>query len=432
MDFRAMQETKEMVDHCNKCGLCTSSCPVYQQVLIEAANPRGRIQLVRYFLDGKIPFSKRFKEIILTCLLCETCVVNCPSGVRHDQVFNAMRAELVATYGLDWKKRLIFQLLTNEKLLHSSMIFARLGRNWLIQNLAKGMRIGNIPAGRLPLVNPRPFRDQFDGLIRPDGAPKGRVFYFTGCFTNYFAGDVGQAVVNILKRLRLEIEIPAAQECCGIAAILSGEGDLPLKNVQRNISVLSRSGTDAVLVDCATCGAAFRKEYIALLKRRGMDTTQAEILKGKTLDVMEHVAERLDELSLPKDDGGEKIRVTYHDPCHLVRAQGVSGAPRKILKAIPRIEFIEMKEANACCGGGGSFQFDYPEVSKGITEKKIANIRETGARVVVTGCPGCRMTIGGNMDERDRIAVLHPLQLLDMALSGKDFGKLLFAPPGRL
>jgi glycolate oxidase iron-sulfur subunit len=432
MDFRAMQETKEMVDHCNKCGLCISSCPVYQQVLIEAANPRGRIQLVRYFLDGKIPLSKRFREIILTCLLCETCVVNCPSGVRHDQVFNAMRAELVATYGLDWKKRLIFQLLTNEKLLHSSMIFARLGRNWLIQNLAKGMRIGNIPAGRLPLVNPRPFRDQFDGLIRPDGAPKGRVFYFTGCFTNYFAGDVGQAVVNILKRLRLEIEIPAAQECCGIAAILSGEGDLPLKNVQRNISVLSRSGTDAVLVDCATCGAAFRKEYIALLKRRGMDTTQAEILKGKTLDVMEHVAERLDELSLPKDDGGEKIRVTYHDPCHLVRAQGVSGAPRKILKAIPRIEFIDMKEANACCGGGGSFQFDYPEVSKGITEKKIANIRETGARVVVTGCPGCRMTIGGNMDERDRIAVLHPLQLLDMALSGKDFGKLLFAPPGRL
>jgi glycolate oxidase iron-sulfur subunit len=323
-------------------------------------------------------------------------------------------------------------LLTNEKLFHSSVIFVRLGRNWLIENLAKRMRIGNIPAGRLPLVNPRPFRDQFDGLIRPDGAPKGRVFYFTGCFTNYFAGDVGQAVVNILKRLRLEIEIPAAQECCGIAAILSGEGDLPLKNVQRNISILSQSQTEAVLVDCATCGAAFRKEYIALLKRKGMDTAQAEILKGKTLDVMEYVAERLDELPLPKDDGGEKIRVTYHDPCHLVRAQGVGGAPRKILKAIPWIEFIEMKEANACCGGGGSFQFDYPEVSRGITEKKIANIRETGARVVVTGCPGCRMTISGNMDEQDRITVLHPMQLLDMALSGRDFGKLLFALPDSL
>jgi glycolate oxidase iron-sulfur subunit len=424
MERQATQETKAMVDRCNKCGLCTSSCPVYQQVLIEAANPRGRIQLVKYFLEGKVPLSKRFKEIILTCLLCETCVVNCPSGVRHDQVFNNLRAELVGKYGLNWKKRLLFQLLTNEKLLHSSIVFAKLGRNWLIEKLAKGMRIGNIPIGKLPRVNPRPFRDQFDGMIRPDGEVKGRVFYFTGCFTNYFAGDVGQSVVNVLKKLHLEIEIPAAEECCGIAAILAGEGDLPLDNVKKNISTLSQARVDAVLVDCATCGAAFRKEYIDLLKRKGLDTTQAEILKGKTFDVMEYVAERLDELPLRRDYTGEKIRVTYHDPCHLVRAQGVSSAPREILKALPQVEYVEMEEANACCGGGGSFQFDYPGVSKGITEKKIKYIRETGARVIVTGCPGCRVTIGGNMGEQDRIAVLHPMQLLDMALSGKGLLKI--------
>jgi glycolate oxidase iron-sulfur subunit len=303
------------------------------------------------------------------------------------------------------------------------MIFARLGRNWLIETLTKGMRIGNIPAGKLPRVNPKPFRDLYDGVIRPDGAPKGRVFYFTGCFTNYFAGEVGQAVVNVLKQLHVEIEIPASEDCCGIAAILSGEGDLPLENVSKNIAVLSRARVDAVLVDCATCGAAFRKEYIALLKRKGMDTAQAEILKGKTFDVMEYVAERLSELPLPKEYTGEKIRVTYHDPCHLVRAQGVSDAPRKILKALPQVEYVEMEEANTCCGGGGSFQFDYPEISKGVTEKKIARIRETGASIVATGCPGCRVTISGNMNDKDRIAVLHPMQLLDMALSGRDFLK---------
>ena len=419
MNPQEMQNTKAMVDRCNKCGLCTAACPVYQQLLIEGANPRGRIQLVKFFLEGKVPLTKRFKEIILTCLLCETCTVNCPSGVRHDQVFNDMRAELVAKYGLNWKKRLLFQLLTNEKLLHSSMIFAKLGRNWLLEKLAKGMRIGNIPAGNLPLVNPHPFRDQFNGLVRPDATPKGRVFYFTGCFTNYFAGDVGQAVVNVLKRLNLEIEIPAAQECCGIAAILSGEGDIPLDNLLKNIDTLSRAEVDVVLVDCATCGAAFKKEYIDLLKRKGMDTAKAEIVKGKTQDVMEYVAARLGDLPLPKDFSGEKIKVTYHDPCHLVRAQGISKAPREILKALPQVEYVEMEEANACCGGGGSFQFDFPGVSKGITEKKIQHIRETGACCVVSGCPGCRMTIGGNMGEQDRIAVLHPMQLLDRALSGK-------------
>jgi glycolate oxidase iron-sulfur subunit len=273
--------------------------------------------------------------------------------------------------------------------------------------------------GKLPMVNTKPFQDQFDGVIRPDGEPKGRVFYFTGCFTNYFAGGVGQAVVNVLKKLGLEIEIPSEQDCCGIAVILSGEEDLPLKNVEKNISMLTRAEVDAVLVDCATCGAAFKKEYIALLKRKGMDTSQAEVLKKRTFDVMEYVAARIDDLPLSKNGFKNKIRITYHDPCHLVRAQGVSEAPRKILKALPQFEYVEMEEANACCGGGGSFQFDFPGVSKKITEKKIKNIRETGASVVVTGCPGCRVTIGGNMEDQDRISVLHPLQLLDWALSGK-------------
>ncbi len=413
------QATKDMVDRCNKCGLCIPACPVYQQVLSEAASPRGRIQLVKNFLEGNVPLSKRVKEIIVTCLLCETCVVNCPSGVRHDHVFADFRAELVKQYGLNWKKRLMYTLLTNEKFLHSTTFFAKLGRNWLLETFAKGMRIGNIPAGRLPMVNPKPFRDRFDGVIRPDEESKGRVFYFTGCFTNYFAGDIGQAVVNVLKKLRLEIEIPSAQDCCGIAVILSGEEDIPLKNVEKNISMLTRKEVDTVLVDCATCGAAFKKEYIALLKRKGMDTAPAEVLKKRTFDVMEYVASRIDDLPLSKNGAGEKVRVTYHDPCHLARAQGVSDAPRKILQSLPQVEYVEMEEANACCGGGGSFQFDFPGVSKGITEKKIKNIRETGASIVVTGCPGCRVTIGGNMDDHDQISVLHPMQLLDKVLTGQ-------------
>jgi glycolate oxidase iron-sulfur subunit len=412
-----LQETKDMVYRCNKCGLCISTCPVYQQILMEAASPRGKVQVVKNYLEGNLELSKRFKEIILTCLLCENCVVNCPSGVRHDHVFTDLRGELVRRYGLDWKKRLIYKLLTNEKFLHSFSVFAKLGRNWLLETFAKGMRIGNIPVERLPKVNAKPFRDQFDGVILPDGEAKGRVFYFTGCFTNYFAGDVGQAVVNVLKKLQLEIEIPSRQDCCGLAVILSGEEDLPIKNVEKNISILTRKEIDAVLVDCATCGAAFKKEYIALLKRKGMDTKEAEILKGKTYDILEYVAERIHLLPFRKDGNEKKIRVTYHDPCHLVRGQGVSEAPRKILKALPQVEFVETKDANMCCGGGGSFQFDFPQISKGITENKLRNIRETDASIVVTGCPGCRVTIGGNMNDSDQITVLHPLQLVDKLLS---------------
>jgi len=255
-----LQETRELVDRCNKCGLCIPACPVYQQVLMEAASPRGKVQLVKNFLEGDVELSKRFKEIILTCLLCENCVVNCPSGVRHDHVFTDLRTELVKKHGLNWKKKLIFRLLTNEKLLHSSQIFAKLGRNWLLQTFAKSMRVGNIPVEKLPRVNPKPFRDRFHGTIFPEGTPSGRVYYFTGCFTNYFAEDVGQAVVNILKKLQLQINIPSHQDCCGIAPILSGEADIPFGNVEKNIGAMACEEIQTVIVDCATCGAAFKKE----------------------------------------------------------------------------------------------------------------------------------------------------------------------------
>ncbi len=412
-----LQETRELVDRCNKCGLCIPACPVYQPVLMEGASPRGKIQLIKSFLEGDLKLSKRFKEIILTCLLCENCVVNCPSGVRHDHVFTDLRTALIEKHGLNWKKQIIFRILANEKLLHSSSIFAKLGRNWLLETFAKSMKVGNISVGKLPKVNPKPFRDRFEGTILPEGNPKDRVYYFTGCFTNYFAEDVGQAVVNILKKLHLQIDIPSRQDCCGVAPILSGEADIPLGNVQKNIAAMAREEIATVLVDCATCGAAFKKEYIALLKRKGMDTTQAELLSKKTLDVMEYVADRIHLLPFRRDGGEKKIRVTYHDPCHLVRAQGVSQPPRKILKALPGVEFVEMKDANVCCGGGGSFQFDFPQISKGITENKLNNIRATGATILVTGCPGCRVTIGGNLKDEDPIEVLHPLQLVDRLLA---------------
>ncbi|MFQ6079401.1 MAG: (Fe-S)-binding protein [Thermodesulfobacteriota bacterium] len=279
------------------------------------------------------------------------------------------------------------------------------------------MRVGNIPVGRLPTLNSKPLRDRFDGVILPEAEIKERIFYFTGCFTNYFGEDVGLAVVSVLKKMQRAIEIPYSQDCCGISMFLSGEEELPLKNVEKNIAVLAREDIDAVLVDCATCGAAFKKEYISLLEKKGKDTKGAELLKEKTYDIQEYIADRIHLLPFRQNGGENKIRITYHDPCHLIRAQGVRDAPRRILKALPNVEYVEMEEADTCCGGGGSFQFDYPEVSKGITDEKITRIRETGASILVTGCPGCRMTIAGNMDESDHLRVLHPIQLVDMVLA---------------
>jgi glycolate oxidase iron-sulfur subunit len=297
----ARQEIKDMVDRCNKFGHCIPSCPVYQQILTEAATPRGRVQLVKNFLEGNVSLSLRAKEIILTCLLCESCVVNCPSGVPGSPLYR-FSGGIGQTVRTGLEETADYTLLTNEKVLHSSMVFAKLGRNWLWRPLPRnadrkypGGNCASIPSLSGPVWGCPPRRES--------GRPG---FLFHRLFTNYFAGDVGQAVINILKKLRLEIEIPKGQDCCGIAAILSGDGDLPLKNVEKNISLLNQAEVDSVLVDCATCGAAFKKEYIALLKRKEWIPPRRGP-EEKDLDVMEYVAARMERLPLPKKGTGRRF-----------------------------------------------------------------------------------------------------------------------------
>jgi glycolate oxidase iron-sulfur subunit len=108
-------------------------------------------------------------------------------------------------------------------------------------------------------------------------------------------------------------------------------------------------------------------------------------------------------------------RVTYHDPCHLLRGQRVKEEPRNLLKRIPGMEFVEMAGADVCCGGGGAFQMEHPDVALGITKNKIQAIVQSRASFVATGCPGCRLQIHGNL-VCERIQVVHPVELLAKAM----------------
>ena len=179
---------------------------------------------------------------------------------------------------------------------------------------------------------------------------------------------------------------------------------------------------DAVVVDCATCGAALKNEYAHLLRdlrQLGEEVSDgeiaaAELLASKLKDITVFIDDHKE--WLPKLGGnGKKIRVTYHDPCHLVQGQKVSAQPRNILKSIPDVEYVEMAGASDCCGGGGSFQVEHADTSRKITKRKVDNIMETGADVLTTCCPGCSLTISNHLDPA--IKVLHPVQLLQQALN---------------
>jgi len=404
------KELREEVHNCIKCGLCMTPCPVYKQLYFEGASPRGKVQLIKKILEGKLEPSENFHRLLFTCLLCEACTVNCPSGLKVDRLMKAMRAEVLDQFGLRWQKKMLFHLLTGSHLLPFFLFWGRTLGNPLRSLLPKDGKVGTIPYSKFPLLNSKPFRKQVPEVIAASKR-NGRVLYFTGCATNYLFENVGRSVVDVLKRLGVEVVIPRDQMCCGLPIFLSGARKMALKNIRKNIELFNPKDVDAILVDCATCGAALKKEYAHILEEMGENAEAARVLGRKVQDISQY----LSRFDLEKILRPVKGRVTYHDPCHLLRSQGVKEEPRDLLKRIPGLEFVEMAEADVCCGGGGTFQWEHPEVSSGISGNKVQSIKETRAGIVASGCPGCRLQISGNLGE-EPIRVVHPVEVLAEAL----------------
>lgn len=410
------ESLREQVHNCIRCGLCMSTCTVYKQLCFEGASPRGKIQLIKKILQGTLEPSAHFSRILSTCLLCETCTVTCPSGVQLDRIMKSMRAELIARFSLPWEKRILFHLLSGRHLLPFSMFWGRTLENPLRFLLPKSGQMGTIPFARIPHLNARPLISQYPEVVSAPGRRLGRVLYFVGCATNYLFENVGHSLIRVLNRIGVEVIIPKGQMCCGFPICLAGARKVALKNIRHNLKVFDPTSADAIIVDCATCGAALKKEIPHILQEMGEGEAAetAQRLGEKVLDCSQYLS-RFDLVDPLQALPG---RVTYHDPCHLLRTQGVKEEPRAILKAIPDMDLVEMEAADVCCGGAGTFQLDHPELASAITGKKIGTIRDTRADLVATGCPGCRLQIHGNLGD-DPIRVVHPVELLALALKRK-------------
>ena len=409
------QTLQEDLYHCLKCGMCQQMCPTFRAVRREYFAPRGRIQIIKHYLEGDIRVSPIFQQAIMSCTLCDACSAMCPSGVRIDRVFRMMRGELANAMGPGITKNVLFSILRSMSLMRTAARLGRAGQRLLVDGLRLAGKLGNIPLSRLPRFNKRSFRGSVGGRIAPQREAAGRVLYFTGCATELFYEDVGYAVVDILTRLGFEVIVPHNQVCCGAPIFLAGFGRRSLPNVLKNLAILDDPTATAIVVDCATCGSALKKEIPLLLRDLGQDTGQALRVAEKVKDVTELVSERLDLL----DWAGaiaSPVTVTYHDPCHLVRGMGVREEPRRILRSVPHVRLVEMEDASMCCGGAGSYQFENVDLSRCITSKKTESIRASGATIVATGCPGCRLTLAGNLADAPEIEVLHTVQVLARSL----------------
>ncbi len=187
-----------------------------------------------------------------------------------------------------------------------------------------------------------------------------------------------------------------------------------LEKADHNLPILASFDASAILTTCSSCGLMLKQEYAQLYQEMGRDPAMAENVGAKVKDIAEYIMEiaDLDGCLRPLN-----LRVTYHDPCHLAKGLGVRREPRALLRRIPGLEFREMSDADACCGSGGSFMFDHPALADKMASKKVQNILFTGAEVVATGCPACRMQLASKMRRLGaKIEVVHTIQLLKWAL----------------
>jgi len=227
--------------------------------------------------------------------------------------------------------------------------------------------------------------------------------------------SASQSTVRVLARNGCEVFTPQVT-CCGMPHLGYGELEVARELARQNIATFEGQELEAIVTDCASCGATLR-EYRDLLAGDPDCAEQAAVFSAQVRDVSAY----LDEIGLELPKGKVELRVTYHDPCHLVRGQGVAGQPRRLLKAIPGLELVEMAEADWCCGNAGSHAITDPQGSGEILDRKMAQVAATGAEVVASGCPGCQIQLWRGVRRAGlKMRVVHPIELLDQAYRDGD------------
>jgi glycolate oxidase iron-sulfur subunit len=411
--YDSVEHVAGEIERCLKCGLCRAVCPVFAEVLDESGCARGKIALVEALSENTLNLSRMFSDRLSKCLDCKACMEACPSGIKVDELVLAARAEIFKRGKFPLLKRLVFrQLLRRGRLLPPVSKFAAFIERKILRGLPPSspyrilLPLVKIDKDRtLPVFAERTVMDDFGEIISPEGKPRMRVGFFLGCSTNLIYTGIGKDVIRVLVGEGIEVVIPREQGCCGVPVYTSGDRQTGAELALKNMKAFEKYKLDAIVTACAACGAALKRDYRTILGFRD------NALGARVYDLNEFLVEFSD---LDFDSGGRNpVTVTYHDPCHLSRAQGITDAPRRILEAIPNLTFKEMEEANRCCGGGGMFSFTHYDIAQEIGKKKVSYIAATGADLVATSCPSCMMQLK-DMLRRNGLPqrVVHLVELL--------------------
>lgn len=404
---------RHLLRRCVQCGLCLSFCPTYRLLGTEMDAPRGRLFQMRALAEGKIRLADgRFREHIYRCLDCRACETACPSGVRYGALVGAARGLLGPTAA----QRLVLGVVASPRAWELVGLKLRLYQRGGIQALVRGSGLLRLLPGGI--ANWEALLPPLQGGVRrpklPEFTPakdkaKYRVAFLAGCVMSQFFGETNQATVRVLAENGCEVLTPQGQVCCGALHLHAGDGRRAQGLARRNIDAFEGAGAEAIIVNAAGCGATM-KEYGALLAHDPQYAARAQAFSRQVKDI----AEFLTEIPLRPPEGPIRKTVTYQDACHLAHAQRIREPPRRLLRSIPGLKLVEMREADWCCGSAGVYNLVHYEMSMKLLDQKMAHIAATGAEIIAAGNAGCIIQLAYGVRRKGlRAEVVHPVELLD-------------------
>jgi len=403
-DLKELKKIEQYADQCMKCGFCSFFCPVYQEEKMEMGVARGKNYLVKQILAGKQEFTDEMGDIIGKCLLCKRCVAMCPAKTQIDRVVVGARAQMVKNKGLGFIKNFAFRkVMANRKAFGNYVKLAK-AFQWMMPKTEGNIRhlpdfLKALGQGRnIPALADKFLRDIVKPVYKPQNgqAAKMKVGFFSGCAMDFVYPELALKIIDFLTKHGIEVVVPENQNCCGAAIYFSGDFETGRMLAEKNIEAFK--DVDYIVTGCGTCSSTL-KDYQKYLPDNEDQKKRYEAFEKKVKDSTEFIIDvmkvPLEEFKLKKEFEGKTA--TWHDPCHLVRYQNIKDQPRMILKALKGLKYVEMPNADMCCGMGGSFSVYHYDLTKKIADKKMDGIKATGADIVVTACPGCMINLIDNV-----------------------------------
>lgn len=387
-----IDEAESILRSCVHCGFCNATCPTYQELGDERDGPRGRIYLIKQFLEtGDI--SEASQTHLDRCLTCRSCETTCPSGVQYGRLIDigrdAMEQQLdrpVPQKALRWALR---------KVLPYPARFTpllRLGQ--VFKPLLPGRLKAKVPEYQKALPWPE--------TIRPR-----RMLALAGCAQSAATPNTNASAARVLDRLGVSlVEAPKAG-CCGAVSYHLAAHDEGLDFMRRNIDAWwpeIEAGAEAIVISASGCGAMVQ-DYGALL---GDDPQYAE--KAARVSAL---AKDLSEVLLQEDlsrleSAQSSVKTAVHCPCTQQHALKLNGTVRQILQQAG-VPLAETQDDHLCCGSAGTYSILQPEMSQTLLGNKLQALTGDNPEQIVTANIGCQMHLATRSD----VPVRHWIELLD-------------------